>query len=89
MEFDWNHEKNEKLKASRNISFERIIIAIEEGNAKDILIHPNAGKFGNQHYILVEIDDYIWVVPALINGNKVFLKTAFPSRKYTSLYLKR
>jgi len=29
MIFDWNNEKNMMLKRDRNISFERIIVAIE------------------------------------------------------------
>jgi len=62
VKFDWNQEKNKKLIESRNISFERIVIAIEEGKTRDLLMHPNQSKFGNQQYILVEIEEYIWVV---------------------------
>ena len=41
MIFDWNNEKNIMLKRDRNISFERIIVAIEQDNLLDILEHPN------------------------------------------------
>lgn len=88
MEFDWSLEKNEILRKSRGITFERIVVAIEEGKAVDLLEHPDPERFSHQRYILVDIDNYIWVVPAIINRNRAFLKTAFPSRKYTALYLK-
>lgn len=37
----WNPEKNEALKAERGISFERIVLAIEEGGILHVLRHPN------------------------------------------------
>jgi len=40
----WNHEKNIFLFLNRNISFERILIAIEQGDLLDILEHPNPIK---------------------------------------------
>ena len=48
MIFDWNNEKNIMLKRDRNISFERIIIAIEQDSLLDILEHPNKEKYPNQ-----------------------------------------
>ena len=63
MIFDWNNEKNMMLKRDRNISFERIIVAIEQDNLLDILEHPNKEKYPNQLLLLVEIDRYVYVVP--------------------------
>ena len=37
MIFDWNNEKNMMLKRNRSISFERIIVAIEQDDLLDIL----------------------------------------------------
>ena len=73
MIFDWNNEKNIMLKRDRNISFERIIIAIEQDSLLDLL--------------LVEIDRYVYVVPCILENDVCFLKTIFPSRKYTAKYL--
>ena len=87
MIFDWNNEKNIMLKRDRNISFERIIIAIEQDSLLDILEHPNKEKYPNQFLILVEIDRYVYVVPCVLENDVCFLKTIFPSRKYTSKYL--
>ena len=81
MIFDWNNEKNIMLKRDRNISFEWIIIAIEQDSLLDILEHPN------QLLLLVEIDRYVYVVPCVLENDVCFLKTIFPSRKYTAKYL--
>jgi len=87
MVFDWNEEKNNQLKKERNIGFERIILAIEDDCILDVLEHPNKEKFDNQVLIILEIDEYAYVVPAMIQGDYWFLKTIFPSRKFTDKYL--
>ena len=87
MVFDWNEEKNKQLKLERNISFERVVIAIEAGDILDILEHPDKEKYSKQFLIIVEIDSYAYVIPSVIAGEYWFLKTIFPSRKYTKKYL--
>ncbi|TGM96783.1 toxin [Leptospira yasudae] len=87
MIFDWDNNKNEALKAERNISFERIVIEIESGSVLDILKHTNVKKYPNQILIIVEIDNYVWVVPTVESKDMFFFKTAYPSRKYTNVYL--
>lgn len=38
-------------------------------------------------YFIMEINDYTWIVPFLINEkDEIVLKTAFPSRKYHKKY---
>ncbi len=87
MGFYWNQEKNISLKKERHISFERVVVAIEEGHLNDILEHPNKDKYGNQLIMVVGIEDYAICVPCVpdADGN-YFLKTLFPSRRYTRLY---
>ncbi|WP_040509905.1 hypothetical protein [Leptospira wolffii] len=87
MIFDWDNEKNETLKSERNISFERVVVEIESGSVLEILKHPNKKKYPNQILIIIEIDNYAWVVPAIESKDTFFFKTAYPSRKYTSIYL--
>ena len=87
MVFDWNNDKNQLLKEERDISFERIVVAIKNDHLLDILEHPNVEKYSNQLLLLVEIDDYVYVVPCVIENDVCFLKTIFPSRKYTDEYL--
>jgi hypothetical protein len=86
MTFNWNNDKNIWLQLNRNISFEQIVIAIESGDFLEIMKHPSLA-YPNQFMILVKIDDYIYCVPAIANDNEFFLKTIYPSRKYTKKFL--
>ena len=77
MIFDWNNEKNMMLKRDRNISFERIIVAIEQDGLLDILEHPNKEKYPNQLLLLVEIDRYVYVVPCVLENDVCFFENYF------------
>lgn len=85
--FDWDDQKNEKLKIDRNISFEEVIVAIESEKLLDIIEHQNKRKYINQKIFIVEIDSYAYCVPFEEKKEKVFLKTIFPSKKLTKKYL--
>ncbi|GAB6282766.1 MAG: hypothetical protein STSR0008_15150 [Ignavibacterium sp.] len=85
--FEWNEEKNEKLKSERNISFEIIISQIELGHLLDIIEQPNKEKYKNQNIYVVEYEKYVYLVPYVEDADKVFLKTIIPSRKATKKYL--
>ena len=71
------------LKAKRGISFEEIAYLIESGQI--LGIEENPGRSNQKMYIL-EIENYAVVVPFVEKDNEIFLKTAFPSRKYTTRY---
>jgi uncharacterized DUF497 family protein len=87
MSFYWNEEKNNSLRKNRHISFERIVVAIEEGHLIDVIEHPNNEKYKNQLILIVDVDDYAICVPCVPdNSGNYFLKTLFPSRRYTNLY---
>jgi len=85
--FDWNEEKNETLKARRNISFEIIVIQIGMGKILDILEHPNKEKYQNQRMFVIEYENYAYLVPYVEEEDRIFLKTIIPSRKATKKYL--
>lgn len=87
IEYEYNAEKNIKLKEERNISFDEIIYYIENGHLLDTVKHPNEAKYGDQNFYVVDVDGYAYMVPFVRNGNRVFLKTIFPSRKHTRQYL--
>jgi hypothetical protein len=87
--FLWNHEKNETLKAQRNMSFEEIVLAIEADGLLDELRHPNPEKYPNQSVFVVALDDYVYLVPYVDEPGYYFLKTVIPSRKATRDYLHR
>ncbi len=80
---NWNLDKNEILKAKRGISFEQIALLIESGQILGIEENP---KRSNQKIYILEIEGYAVIVPYVEEGNEIFLKTAFPSRKYTKRY---
>jgi len=86
--FDWDIEKNERLKKERNISFEDIALLLAAGKLWKTADHPNPEKYPNQRVFLVPIDGYIFFVPFVMENETIFLKTAFPHRKATRDYLK-
>jgi len=87
--FRWSIDKNESLKAERDISFEEIVLAIEEGGLKDVLVHPNQRRYPGQVVLVVAYRDYVYLVPSVEESTHYFLKTVIPSRKATRDYLGR
>ena len=87
--FRWSPEKNEALRASRGISFERIVVAIGSGGLLDILAHVNPTRYPRQRVLVVSCDDYAYLVPFVEEEEYFFLKTIIPSRKATRDYLNR
>lgn len=86
--YDWSDLKNSKLKAERLVSFEDVLTAIDEGKVLDRIEHPNKLRYGNQKVLVVEIDDYAYLVPYVEDDTKIFLKTIIPSRRATKKYLR-
>jgi len=80
---NWDSKKNEILKHVRGISFEEIAHLIESGQ---ILGIEENRRRSNQEIYILEIENYAVVVPFVENNDEIFLKTAFPSRKYTKRY---
>ena len=81
-------EKNELLKKQRDISFEDVILAIENGKLLDDIEHPNKEKYSSQNIfiILIEIKSYVYLVPYVEDDNSIFLKTIIPSRVMNKKY---
>ena len=86
-QFDWGAEKNLWLKKERGISFEQIVFWIMNEGLIDTITHYNPKRYPNQRIFIVNIDDYIYLVPFVEDERTVFLKTAIPSRKMTRQYL--
>jgi hypothetical protein len=89
MDIDWNDEKNAELKGRYGFGFERILVALSEGDLLENRTHPNTHQYGYQRQLIVKIDAYAWIVPFVQAGDAVFLKTMFPSRKATKRYLEQ
>jgi uncharacterized DUF497 family protein len=86
--FSWDPQKNEQLKMERHISFEEIVYYIERGQVLDVLEHPNKKKYPRQSIFVIQVEDYVVLVPFVEEKDKIFLKTIIPSRKATKFYLK-
>ncbi len=75
----WDEEKNKILKKERGASFEEILdstfLGVQKHRTRD-----------NQMVLLYEYEKYVWVVPCVVEDKYIFLKTVFPSRKYTKIF---
>ncbi len=80
---NWSIDKNKILKETRGISFEEIVLMIESGQIIGIEENPN---YSNQKMYILNSNNYAIVVPYVENEHEIYLKTAFPSRKYTKKY---
>lgn len=87
--YAWNEEKNQQLKTERNISFDEVLIDIAAGNLLDVVEHPHPEKYSGQRVFVVNIRDYVWLVPFVESEDEIFMKTIIPSRKATKKYLGR
>lgn len=85
--FNWNNDKNDKLKKERDISFEEIVFWITYGGLLDIIEHPNRAKYPDQKIFVVRVYDYVHLVPFVENDEEIFLKTIIPNREMTRKYL--
>jgi len=85
MIFDWNKEKNKKLEEDRGISFEDVLLIIEEGKYT-IINHENTEKYPSQKIYIIPFQDYIYMIPFVDNEETRFLKTIIPSRKMNKKY---
>jgi len=85
--YQWDREKNEKLKAERGITFEQVVMHIERADILDVYEHPNQRKYPGQQILVVKIEEYAYVVPFVESREGRFLKTIMPSRKATRHYL--
>ena len=86
---DWDEEKNRKLKEDRGVSFEEVLILIQEEKIIEVIDHPNQKRYPGQKIFVVIIDDYVYMVPFVEDEEKYFLKTIIPSRKMTKKNLKK
>ena len=85
--YQWDENKNRQLVQTRNISFQDVMAAIKNNQ----LIAITKGISSNhkeQMSFIIKLKDYVYVVPFVADKqNQIFLKTAYPSRKYTKFYL--
>lgn len=87
--FRWSSDKNQQLLAQRSICFEAVVVAIETGGLLDVLAHPNPERYSGQRILVVEVNQYVYLVPYVEDDDHLFLKTIIPSRQATRDYLRQ
>ena len=87
--FRWSSGKNQQLGAQRSIHFEAVVVAIETGGLLDVLAHPNPEQYPSQRILVVEVNQYVYLVPYVEDDDYLFLKAIIPSRKATRDYLRQ
>jgi len=86
-EFDWDVEKNLLLEKTRGVGFEDVVFHIHNGDVLDVIRHPDKRRYPNQNIIILNMDDYVYLVPYVKKKGIRILKTIIPSRKATREYL--
>nr|VFK40951.1 MAG: protein of unknown function (DUF4258) [Candidatus Kentron sp. SD]VFK46872.1 MAG: protein of unknown function (DUF4258) [Candidatus Kentron sp. SD]VFK78764.1 MAG: protein of unknown function (DUF4258) [Candidatus Kentron sp. SD] len=83
---EWDEKKNDILARERNICFQDVLEAIENGRILEDSRHRNREKYHHQRILVVEIGGYACVVPYVRQGNRLFLKTIYRSRFHQKRY---
>lgn len=82
--FDWSEERNRWLQKERGISFEFIKECIENGQVVGSI--PNHPPYAHQKVFLILIEEYVYEVPYVEEGDTTFFKTAYPSHEETKRF---
>ena len=88
---EWNQEKSEWLRnkyGRKGIRFEDCEKLIQARQVLAVITNPSP-KRPQQKMFVLEIKNYVYLVPYVEDDEKIFLKTVYPSRKYTALYLRK
>ena len=88
---EWNPEKSEWLRnkyGRKGITFEECAPLIKARQVLDD-IKNFSPHYPHQRMFVLEIRNYVYLVPYVEDEYKIFLKTVYPSRKYTALYLRK
>lgn len=86
----WNSDKELWLQSNADrgfVGFQDCLVAIQQGRILADIQNP-AESYPHQRIMILEINNYAYVVPYVEGETEIFLKTVFPSRKHTALYLR-
>ena len=83
---EWNIEKNKQLKKQRGVCFVDVERAILDDKLIGIKPHFNQEKYPHQKILIVELNQYIYYVPFVLNDKILFLKSIIPSRKLNEMH---
>lgn len=82
----WNESKNDRLKQTRGITFEEIVMRLSGDDLLDIIDHPDLNRYPGQKVFVVQVGDRVVMIPFVEDEETVFLKTIIPSRKMKKIY---
>ena len=85
----WNEDKAIELEKDNlrgNVSFQEVVLEIEAQRVLDVVVNPSP-NYPHQKMYILNIRGYAYCVPFVETENLIFLKTLYPSRKYTAMYL--
>jgi hypothetical protein len=85
----WSEEKTAVLLSDPTrggVGFEECVVAIAAEWILDVVQNPS-NNHPSQKVFILEINAYAYCVPFVESGTEIFLKTVFPSRKFTALCL--
>ena len=85
MKFDFSEEKNRQLFEIRGVTFYQAIEAISEKGVLLDFEHPNQERYPRQRVFVIEMEGYSYCVPYVTDGDTLYLKTLYPSRKFSHL----
>ncbi|MCH9844321.1 MAG: toxin [Alphaproteobacteria bacterium] len=88
---EWSEEKSEWLRnkyGRMGVGFETCETLIKAGQILDIIENVSS-HYPKQKMFVLEIKNYIYLVPFVETDKEIFLKTLYPSRKYTAIYLEK
>ena len=85
MKFDFNQQKNAQLFKDRGVTFYNVIEAIENDGILLNFEHENKEKYPNQKVMVINMNNYTYCVPYVIDNETWFLKTIYPNRKFKYL----
>jgi hypothetical protein len=86
----WNLDKAQVLLNNTtrgNVTFEDCVVALDTGKLLDVVPNPSSNHSDQKMYIL-NIRNYAYCVPFVETKDEIFLKTIFPNRDFTALYLR-
>lgn len=87
MEFTFDTDKSLWLKETRGVSFEEVILLINEGLVVEVIEFDKYHRHAGEKIYVVDIGGYAYLVPYEDKGDEIELKTIYPSRKATKKFL--
>ena len=77
LHYEFSPDKNQVLIEGRNVSFEDVVSALNNGKLVDIIAHPNELKYPNQKIYIVNLNGHVYLVLFVRKIHKQFFLKLF------------